>query len=58
MHWQLGIESLFTWAQEQGIADAPHVIQPEDLGMRITYLATGPASPPDCDLAVPFLLVP
>jgi len=57
VHWQLAIESLFTWAQEQGIADAPHVIEPEDLGVRITYLATGPDDPGH-DLAVPFLLAP
>ena len=52
-------EALCTWASEQGIIDHPEqlTLQPEDLGVRITYLASGPASEslgPDCDFAVPF----
>jgi len=52
---QLAAESLQTWAQEQ---EQEHegerlTLKPEDLGERITYLATGPASV-DCDFAVPF----
>jgi DNA-binding transcriptional MerR regulator len=52
---QLAAESLRAWAQEQ---EQEHegerlTLTPEDLGERITYLATGPASV-DCDFAVPF----
>jgi len=54
---QLAAESLQAWAQEQ---EQEHegepftlTLTPEDLGERITYLATGPASV-DCDFAVPF----
>jgi len=50
---QLAAESLRAWAQEQGIEDERLTLTPEDLGERITYLATGPASV-DCDFAVPF----
>jgi DNA-binding transcriptional MerR regulator len=54
---QLAAESLSAWAQEQ---EQEHegerftlTLTPEDLGERITYLATGPTSV-DCDFAVPF----
>jgi hypothetical protein len=52
---QLAAESLQAWAQEQ---EQKHegerlTLTPEDLGERITYLRTGPASA-DCDFAVPF----
>jgi DNA-binding transcriptional MerR regulator len=54
---QLAAESLRAWAQEQeqeqGIEDERLTLTPEDLGERITYLVTGPASV-DCDFAVPF----
>jgi DNA-binding transcriptional MerR regulator len=52
---QLAAESLQAWAQEQeqGVGDERLTLTPEDLGERITYLATGPASV-DCDFAVPF----
>jgi DNA-binding transcriptional MerR regulator len=52
---QLAAESLRAWAQEQeqGVGDKQLTLKPEDLGERITYLATGPASV-DCDFAVPF----
>ena len=45
--------------QEQGIEDERLTLKPEDLGLRTTYLATGPVtetSVPDdyCDLALPF----
>jgi DNA-binding transcriptional MerR regulator len=58
-HWQLATESLRAWAQEQGIEDERLTLKPEDLGLRTTYLATGPVTgtsvPGDyCDLAVPF----
>jgi DNA-binding transcriptional MerR regulator len=52
---QLAAESLQAWAQEQeqGARGKQLTLTPEDLGERITYLATGPASA-DCDFAVPF----
>jgi DNA-binding transcriptional MerR regulator len=56
--WQLADEALRTWASEHGIIDSDQLtLQPEDLGLRITYLAGGPpgeTSAPDCDFAVPF----
>jgi hypothetical protein len=54
---QLAIESLVAWKVEQGIEDERLTLTPEDLGLRITYLATGPVtktSVPDCDFAAPF----
>ena len=59
VHFQPAFESLEAWKQEQGIEDERLTIKPEDLGLRITYLATGPVtgtSVPDDygDLAVPF----
>ena len=61
MHWQLAFESLEAWVQEQ---EQEHeelsrlALTPEDLGLRITYLATSAAAAPSptpyCDLAVPF----
>jgi len=60
VHLQLAVESLQAWgqeqeawAQEQGIEDERLTFKPEDLGDRITYLATGPTSV-DCDLAASF----
>jgi hypothetical protein len=52
---QLAAESLRAWAQEQeqGVGDKQLTLKPEDLGERITYLATG-ATSVDCDFAVPF----
>jgi hypothetical protein len=59
VHWQLAVESLQAWKEEQGIEDERLTLKPEDLGLRTTYLATGPVtetSVPDdyCDFAVPF----
>jgi DNA-binding transcriptional MerR regulator len=59
---QLAVESLRAWVQEheqeleqeQGAGDERPTLTPEDLGDRITYLATGPASV-DCDFAVAFV---
>ena len=53
---QIAGESLDAWAQEQ---EKEHegerlALTPEELGLRITYLATGPVTAPDCDLALPF----
>jgi DNA-binding transcriptional MerR regulator len=59
VHFQLAIESLQAWKEEQGIEDERLALKPEDLGLRTTYFATGPVtetSVPDdyCDFAVPF----
>jgi DNA-binding transcriptional MerR regulator len=59
VHWQRASESLQAWAQEQGIEDERLTLKPEDLGLRTTFLPTGPFSetgvPDDyCDFAVPF----
>jgi DNA-binding transcriptional MerR regulator len=53
----VAVEALRSWADEQGIAEENLSLTPEDLGVRITYLASGPpdeTSGPDCDFAVPF----
>jgi DNA-binding transcriptional MerR regulator len=57
VHWQLAGEALRTWAEEGGINPDTLTLKPEDLGMRITYLASGPiteTSAPYCDFAAPF----
>ena len=55
VHWHLAGESLEAWAEEQAQEHEGErlTLTPEDLGERITYLATGPTSV-DCDFAVPF----
>ncbi len=48
--WQLVSDSLHAWSDEHGV-------RPNDLGVRVTFLANGPVvegSQPDCDFAVPF----
>jgi DNA-binding transcriptional MerR regulator len=55
--WQLADEALRSWADAQGIDPKQLSLTPEDLGVRITYLASQPPSEksaPDCDFAVPF----
>ncbi len=55
--WQLASEALRAWADEHGIEDDDLALKPEDLGVRITYLTSGPVtetSPPYCDFAVPY----
>jgi DNA-binding transcriptional MerR regulator len=54
--WRLADEALRTWADEQSIDPKQLSRKPEDLGVRITYLASAPPSEagPDCDFAVPF----
>jgi DNA-binding transcriptional MerR regulator len=57
VHWQLAGEALRAWAEEGDINPKTLTLKPEDLGMRITYLASGPitaTSAPDCDFAAPF----
>ena len=55
--WQLADQALRSWADAQGLPNKHLSLTPEDLGVRITYLATPPitdSSVPDCDFAVPF----
>jgi hypothetical protein len=55
--FQLAVEALRSWADEQGIDPKQLSLPPEDLGVRITYLASQPPSEksaPDCDFAVSF----
>lgn len=55
--FSLAEQALRTWAEENRIDDTQLSIKPDDLGVRITYLASGPPSEtsgPDCDIAVPF----
>ncbi len=57
VQWQLASEALHAWAAEHGIDPERLVLKPEDLGVRITYLASEPVtetSAPYCDFAVPF----
>jgi hypothetical protein len=57
--WQIAIESVQAWEQEHEDEDVRLALTPEDLGLRITYLVTGPVtetSVPDCDFALPFVL--
>jgi DNA-binding transcriptional MerR regulator len=57
VQWQLASEALHAWADEQMRNPGELTLKPEDLGMRITYLASEPVtatSPPYCDFAVPF----
>ena len=57
VHWQLAGESLEAWCQEQ---EQEHegerlTVEPEDLGMRITYLASAfGTEEPYRDMALPF----
>jgi hypothetical protein len=39
--WQLAFEALLAWKKEQGIEDERLTLTPDDLGLRLTYLATG-----------------
>jgi DNA-binding transcriptional MerR regulator len=57
VQWQLASEALQAWAAEGGIKPDELTLKPEDLGMRVTYLATEPVtetSAPYCDFAVPY----
>ena len=57
LHWQLAMESLWAWAQEQEQEhkDEPVTLEPEDLGMRVTYLPSAlNTDEPYRDLALPF----
>jgi DNA-binding transcriptional MerR regulator len=57
MHWHLAGESLQAWAdeQEQEHKGERLALTPEDLGLRITYLASALGTEePYCDMALPF----
>ena len=62
VQWNLACESLDAWAQEQEHEHEGErlALAPEDLGLRTTYLATGPVTDPvpDIDLALPFAVEP
>ncbi len=55
VQWQFACESLDAWIREQEREHEGELLalEPEDLGLRTTYLAAGP-SDPGVDLAVPF----
>ena len=60
-HWQLATGSLDAWAEEPKPEHEGDrlALTPEDLGLRTTYLATGPVNPvSDIDLAIPFAVEP
>jgi DNA-binding transcriptional MerR regulator len=62
VQWSLACESLDAWGQEQALEHEGDrlALTPEDLGLRTTYLATGPVTSPvsDIDLAIPFAVEP
>ena len=60
VQWDLACGSLDAWMQEE---EQEHegkrlILTPVDLGLRTTYLATGPVTAPvsDVDLAIPFVV--
>jgi hypothetical protein len=58
---QLAMEALFAWAKGNGVDSAKHDLNPEDLGLRITYMWSEPinaSSGPDSTFAVPYALSP
>ena len=55
--FSLAEQALWAWAERRGIDDEQFSLNPGNLGLRITYLASRPPSEttgPDCDVAVPF----
>jgi len=55
-HFALAEQALWAWADRQRNDDAQFSLNPGNLGLRITYLASRPPSEttgPDCDVAVP-----
>jgi DNA-binding transcriptional MerR regulator len=62
VEWNLACESLDTWGQQQALEHEGDrlTLTPEELGLRTTYLATGPVTDrvPDIDLAIPFAVTP
>jgi DNA-binding transcriptional MerR regulator len=59
VQWGIACESLDAWGQEQALEHEGDrlALTPDDLGLRTTYLATGP-SEPGVDLAIPFAVEP
>jgi DNA-binding transcriptional MerR regulator len=58
VQWQLAGEAVRAWAEEHDLNPERLTLKPEDLGMRITYLSSGPittTSAPSCDFAAPFV---
>jgi len=62
VEWNLACESLDDWGQEQAREHEGDqlALTPDDLGLRTTYLPTGPATNrvSDIDLAIPFAVQP
>jgi DNA-binding transcriptional MerR regulator len=62
VQWGVACESLDAWGQEQALEHEGDrlALTPEDLGLRTTYLATGPVTNrvSDIDLAIPFAVEP
>jgi DNA-binding transcriptional MerR regulator len=62
VQWNLACESLDAWGQEQALEHEGDrlALTPDDLGLRTTYLPTGPVTNPvsDIDLAIPFAVEP
>ncbi|MBO0789266.1 MAG: MerR family transcriptional regulator, partial [Actinobacteria bacterium] len=55
VHWHLAGESLEAWAQEQQHEGERLAFTPEDLGLRITFLASALGTDePYRDMALPF----
>lgn len=55
--FSLAEQALRAWAEKNRIEDKQSSLTPEDLGVRITYVASGPPSEtsgPECDFSVPF----
>jgi DNA-binding transcriptional MerR regulator len=57
---QLALEALYAWAKGNGVDSAKHDLNPEDLGLRITYMWSEPinGSGPTQTFAVPYALSP
>jgi hypothetical protein len=57
VQWQLVTDARQTWTEETGLNPDSLALKPEDLGVRMTYVASGPiteSSDPHRDFAVPY----
>ena len=52
VQWQLASEALHAWAVEHGIDTERLALEPEDLGVRITYFASGPVTETSAPTAI------